>query len=397
MKKIRRWGILFCITVLLAMCQMISVSAEETQGKEVSTINIPEQVIVTDEPDGIFVKDYLEIETTGSSGEITFTYYNDSNGFEEHIYNDRFQWAGICDPGVYYVMASVAEDDNYQSATSKICKFIIVPEKRSFFRNYYTKQSDGFTYIKLDWDTEVYGNGYVLYRRELGGEEKQIAVIKNKQTWEYVDKEALDGVLYIYRIAAYVKDAAGNIFLGESRETSKAICCMQFAVESKPKCVLMAWSAAKDAKGYQIYRKIQGVKGWKLVKTIKNPKKLFWKDKDAKALRNGKRAEYYVKAIYADADKKLGRGVSETIIYLNRPNVRRVGTSLSWDKNKKANGYVIISYNKKTKKFIYKATTNTTMKNVFKNKNIQYAYVYGYREYRGQVYLSVLSKKIKRS
>lgn len=104
--------------------------------------------------------------------------------------------------------------------------------------------------------------------------------------------------------------------------------------------ITVKWSKVKGASGYRIYRKTS--KGWKEVKTVKDPSVLSWTET---GLKNGSRYIYSVRACYGSTTSP---GFSCQAIYrLSRPSISSLKNItgrtmvIKWLKNSAADGYQI--------------------------------------------------------
>ena len=104
--------------------------------------------------------------------------------------------------------------------------------------------------IVVKWNKVAGAKGYYVYRKEYGGSYSKIATIKNGSTVSYTDKNAQNGVTYVYAVRPYNGNDSGYF-------TGKVVCRLQTptitdVVSVGQGQVGIAWKENLEADGYQL-------------------------------------------------------------------------------------------------------------------------------------------------
>lgn len=365
------------------------------QGEEVevekpeSVITMPASRTVTYSGKGRTLK-VTEVE--GSTGEITYQYYTDKNCTTLVTKeNSGAKETGLypSEPGIYYVVATVAGDNNYKETVSEPAKLTIKPRFVETFK--VENKVDG---VKISWDKVEEADGYILYRRYAGSDNQVLKTFTKNSTLTFKDTTATAGAKYCYNIVSYSNDENTKI-KSSKRKVASGILLIRPEVTNVYSGVKLSWKYSNNSavKGFYVYRKISGESNYKKVATIKELKKnITWTDKN---ISNGKKVFYYVQAYYGSSNNTVKKSVVRKFYRLTRPNGKREGDYVKWDRNSKADGYELLidelgDLPNTTKKF----TSNKTVKYKYESGHLDGFKVRSYKVIDGKTYYSAWSKKI---
>lgn len=137
-------------------------------------------------------------------------------------------------------------------------------------------EAAGMTSVKLTWSTvelPLENSGYYIYQVTDSGE-KKIKTCKNTAT-SYTVKNLTFGTQYTFKVAAYAKDANGNIITGEASKllnaTPKLAAVTIKSVEpSDGSGLTITWkyTKSKEEDAYLIYRSTSKQSGYKKIGTV---------------------------------------------------------------------------------------------------------------------------------
>ena len=197
--------------------------------------------------------------------------------------------------------------------------------------------------IKITWlDTNTVDKKFYIYRKATG--EKKWTKIGSSAKTSFIDKKVTNGVTYTYTVRT-----ASNTNL--SSFDSKGISTMYIVTPALKKIAIakngdttVTWGAVSGAKGYYVYKSVNGAK-WTRVAKITNPKTLSFKDTSAK--KSGETYTYTVRAVNGSyASFYVAKGIST--MFLTTPTVTvkndytvEQGSSVkvSWNSIKGAKSY----------------------------------------------------------
>lgn len=359
--------------------------------KPSSVIIMPESRTVTYSGKGRTLK-VTEVE--GSTGEVSYKYYVDEACTELVTKeNSGAKQTGLypTEPGIYYVVATVAEDENYAETVSEPSVLVITPrvvESMSL-----ENKVDG---VKISWSKVDEADGYILYRRYGDGEYKVLKTFKKNTTLSYKDTSVSEGVKYYYNMVAYADTTDDDlVVISNKRKTAKSSLFLLPTVKNVYSGAKISWKLVNDssAKGFYVYRKISGESKYKKVATIKEVKKNnSWTDKN---ISNGKKVYYYVQAYYGKTNSTVRKSVGRMHYRLTRPTGERDGDYVKWNRNSKADGYEVYidglgdSYN-----YVETISSNKTVKFKYESSHVDGFKVRSYKKIDGKTFYSEWSKKI---
>lgn len=170
----------------------------------------------------------------------------------------------------YTVRAYVGETSNLGSFDKNGIKGVALPKKPTLK----TAESVDFNAIKVTWKKVDGASGYYVYRKADGEKYfKQIAEVNGNKTFTSTDLSATIGVKYQYTVRAY-RNRNGKPYAGlyDSKGVTATACTKAPTIKSGVSTVSdklkLTWSKVNGATGYNVYRKLENDKNYKLIKTI---------------------------------------------------------------------------------------------------------------------------------
>lgn len=170
----------------------------------------------------------------------------------------------------YTVRAYVGETSNLGSFDKNGIKGVALPKKPKLK----TAESVDFNAIKVTWKKVDGASGYYVYRKADGEKYfKQIAEVNGNKTFTSTDLSATTGVKYQYTVRAY-RNRNGKPYAGlyDSKGVTATACTKAPTIKSGVSTVndklKLTWSKVNGATGYNVYRKLENDKSYKLIKTI---------------------------------------------------------------------------------------------------------------------------------
>lgn len=357
--------------------------------KPESVITMPASRTVTYSGKGRTLK-VTEVE--GSTGEITYQYYTDKNCTTLVTKeNSGAKETGLypSEPGIYYVVATVAADDNYRETVSEPAKLTIKPRVVPSMKG--ENKVDG---VKLTWGKVEEADGYILYRRHTGGENEVLKTFNKNTILTYKDTTPSSGVKYYYNIVSFANDDDGTKIKSNKRATARVVLHMVPTLTNVYNGVKVSWKLVNDssAKGFYIYRKVSGESKYKKIATINEVKRTnSWTDKN---VTNGKKVYYYVQAYYGKSNNTVRKSVGRKHFYLSRPKGERDGDYVKWNRNSKADGYEVdVQHSQEMFDYVKKIESNKTTKCKIEHTSFIRGFeIRSYKEVDGKMYYSAWSK-----
>lgn len=262
---------------------------------------------------------------------------------------------------VYYytVRAYVGKTSNLGSFDKNGIKGVALPKKPTLK----TAESVDFNAIKVTWKKVDGASGYYVYRKADGEKYfKQIAEVNGNKTFSSTDLSATTGVKYQYTVRAY-RNRNGKPYAGlyDSKGVTTTACTKAPTIKSGVSTVSdklkLTWSKVNGASGYNVYRKLENDKSYKLIKTINGNGNVEFTDSGLKC---GVKYYYRVNG-FRTVDSKNYEGLgSKDYLGLTTPaqpalkSAKSIGyntISIEWTKVEGATGYDI-----------YRKTTGTYSK-----------------------------------
>lgn len=266
----------------------------------------------------------------------------------------------------------------------------------------FTATPKAYDQISLSWSQVKGADGYLLFRKESGQNEVQVAKLSSG-TLSYTDKGIKTGTTYYYRIRAYAVSDGMNIF-GDYTSYKAARATLD-SVKANVKVSgnlynTVSWNRVAGANGYYVYRRQPG-KSWSRIKIITNASTSSWQDKDIKALTS---YIYAVRAYRTVNGKNVLSDYTQSSTVISAPSlqkfdtltVRSSGIRLTWKAQKKADGYRIYRKTGNGSWKVIKTVTKSSQtsyldKSVKKGKT----YTYCIRAYVEEPYGSKVYSKYK--
>lgn len=259
----------------------------------------------------------------------------------------------------YTVRAYVGETSNLGSFDKNGIKGVALPKKPTLK----TAESVDFNAIKVTWKKVDGASGYYVYRKADGEKFfKQIAEVNGNKTFTSTDLSATTGVKYQYTVRAY-RNRNGKPYAGlyDSKGVTATACTKAPTIKSGVSTVSdklkLTWSKVNGATGYNVYRKLENDKNYKLIKTINGNGNVEFTDSGLKC---GVKYYYRVNG-FRTVDSKNYEGIgSKDYLGLTTPaqpalkSAKSLGyntISIEWTKVEGATGYDI-----------YRKTTGTYSK-----------------------------------
>ena len=259
----------------------------------------------------------------------------------------------------YTVRAYVGETSNLGSFDKNGIKGVALPKKPTLK----TAESVDFNAIKVSWKKVDGASGYYVYRKADGEKYfKQIAEVNGNKTFTSTDLSATTGVKYQYTVRAY-RNRNGKPYAGlyDSKGVTATACTKAPTIKSGVSTVSdklkLTWSKVNGATGYNVYRKLENDKNYKLIKTINGNGNVEFTDSGLKC---GVKYYYRVNG-FRTVDSKNYEGLgSKDYLGLTTPaqpalkSAKSLGyntISIEWTKVEGATGYDI-----------YRKTTGTYSK-----------------------------------
>lgn len=259
----------------------------------------------------------------------------------------------------YTVRAYVGETSNLGSFDKNGIKGVALPKKPTLK----TAESVDFNAIKVTWKKVDGASGYYVYRKADGEKYfKQMAEVNGNRTFSSTDLSATTGVKYQYTVRAY-RNRNGKPYAGlyDSKGVTATACTKAPTIKSGVSTVSdklkLTWSKVNGATGYNVYRKLENDKNYKLIKTINGNGNVEFTDSGLKC---GVKYYYRVNG-FRTVDSKNYEGLgSKDYLGLTTPaqpalkSAKSLGyntISIEWTKVEGATGYDI-----------YRKTTGTYSK-----------------------------------
>lgn len=259
----------------------------------------------------------------------------------------------------YTVRAYVGETSNLGSFDKNGIKGVALPKKPKLK----TAESVDFNAIKVTWKKVDGVSGYYVYRKADGEKYfKQIAEVNGNKTFTSTDLSATTGVKYQYTVRAY-RNRNGKSYAGlyDSKGVTATACTKAPTIKSGVSTVSdklkLTWIKVNGATGYNVYRKLENDKNYKLIKTINGNGNVEFTDSGLKC---GVKYYYRVNG-FRTVDSKNYEGLgSKDYLGLTTPaqpalkSAKSLGyntISIEWTKVEGATGYDI-----------YRKTTGTYSK-----------------------------------
>jgi len=293
-------------------------------------------------------------------------------------------------PGIYYVKATVAADNNYRETVTEPSELIIRPRKALNLKAVNTAKG-----IKLTWSKREEADGYIIYRKTGPNAKAATAVIEGKNKTSFVDTNWENGKKYYYNIVAYGEIYGNNdtVVISDKRASDIQAIHYDLTITNQNGSVKLKWknNSNTGVKGYYIYRKRAGESKYTKAATISNPKTVTWTDKSSKTVTSGKKAQYYIKAYYGKSHSVVTKSAEYTNYYLSRPTLSISGDYLKWTKVSNAGGYEIYIDNSIWGDMYYDVSNKVTKYKA--SAGAEDAKVRAWKKVNGKYYYSAWSNK----
>lgn len=226
--------------------------------------------------------------------------------------------------------------------------------------------ASGSRAFTVSWNAVAGADGYRLFVK--AGSSRKWKSIAYTASTSYTVSGLVVGTSYRYTVRAY-KDVAGKrLWSGYNKTGMSAMCRLETPVVTsvqsyKASRLTVKWRSVAGARGYLVYRKVNG--RWKKIATVT---KTYYVDKN---LKNNARYIYAVRAYAYSGSRRILSGYMRNVsgyCSLQAPQLAsassaKTGTAtLSWKKVSRAAGYVI--YRKNGSSWVRCGTTTKTTKTI---------------------------------
>ncbi|MGN0151437.1 MAG: leucine-rich repeat protein [Wujia sp.] len=251
--------------------------------------------------------------------------------------------------------------------------------------------------VKITWKKVADAKGYIIYRKKSGDSDYEtLKKVSGGSTVSYVDKSAVSGKTYYYKVAAYSGDTRSSQSVNR-KVTYVGTTTISGAVNAS-NGITLTWKRVSGATKYEIYRKASGASKYSRVKTITSGSTVKWTD--TRAAGNGKTYQYYIVACKGSV--KGANSSSIKAVFVSRPTLSKLTEKtggkmlVQWKKNSSASGYQIqygIGSSMSGAKTVSVSSRNTVSKvlsGLNKNKKY-YVKIRTYKTVSGKKYYSAWS------
>ncbi len=171
--------------------------------------------------------------------------------------------------------------------------------------------------VKITWlDSNTVDKKFYVYRKAAG--DKKWTKIGTSKTTSFTDKKVTNGATYTYTVRTISSTNA-------STYNAKGVSTMYITTPELSKIsidkngkVNVKWKSISGAKGYIVYKSLNGGSSWKQLAKITNPKTLSYNDTTAK--KSGEKYTYTVRAINGSYKSYYVKAGISTM-YLSMPKV----------------------------------------------------------------------------
>ncbi len=226
--------------------------------------------------------------------------------------NEDYTVEYVRNTGIGVASIKVTGKGNYRS--TKTLKFTILPKQVKGVK----AKSEGYNRVKISW-SEYHGiSGYKVYRSTDRVHFNCIAVLEDSDITSYVDRKAVCGKQYYYRVRSY-KERTSNVYYGAMSNIVDGMAnlakpTLLLAANASEQAVTINWERVSGANGYEVYqtdKKVNGkAEGYSQVATIENAGTLTYTASNL----NAKKTYYYKIRAYRVVDGEK--------VYSNYSNVK---------------------------------------------------------------------------
>lgn len=151
---------------------------------------------------------------------------------------------------------------------------------------------------KVVWNTNKYGDGYIVYRKTGSGSWQNLITIKNPNVTTLYDDTCVSGKKYTYTVRAYDGSVRSSFYSGG---TTMYLAQPDIQLVYYIKGVNVSYTKVSGAKKYYIYRK-SGSGSWKKIATTSASASNVYVDKNTK---KGVQYKYSVRAVNGSYMSKM--------------------------------------------------------------------------------------------
>lgn len=343
--------------------------------------------------------DYYELKVEGTDPEETYiTFYNQSGKEIGVFYGDEF--SGKCigakkltsNQTYYFVVSCYSDNDKFAKITLSKHKHVWeIDDFEKATDEDYGYYSRSCRWCGLEQWVEIPSFDFVFlkttftYTGNTITPELKIKDEKNKELKRGTDY-TVSGTTSAIKIGSYsiTVKMKGN-YSGTYKLTYKIVPAKVTSLKASSQTastITLNWNKVNGAGGYAVYLYDLDYEEYEKIATVtKNTAKIS-------KLTSGKTQKFIVKAFQKVGKTTYYGSASSALSATTLPAAPKIkattksdSITLSWGKVSGANGYVVYSYNAKTKKYT-KLTTLSTTKTTIKKLNPATAYSYSVRAYR---------------
>lgn len=249
--------------------------------------------------------------------------------------------------------------------------------------------------IELKWNKVDGANGYKVFRKLSSDKNyKEVAVIYNGQTTEYIDKNLTCGTSYQYIVKSYRYENGKEYVSGHNTGMK----CTAVPKEPKVKVVStdynalsISWDKINGATGYRVYFKKDNAKKWTVLATFENGE---LSGCEHRKLTTGVKYTYTVRAYHKNSNKTVwGNYNSDGVTarpLTTKPKLSSVSSSsansveVKWNSVNGASGYKVMRKTEGSKSWTVISTVkgNKTLSYTDNNVICGVKYYYTVRAYK---------------
>lgn len=251
--------------------------------------------------------------------------------------------------------------------------------------------------ISLSWDVCPQATTYYISQYEaLTNSYRQLAAVPANMT-NYTVKGLSANTEYEFQVTCSIENASGSVksLAGtDINGVTQAKAPTGFQVSAcDTETIKLSWKKSNEVSGYQIFRYDPDTDSYKQIKTITDPNKTSYTNKN---LSKATGYSYQIRSYRQIGGQKYYGVMSDTLYGATAPakvkslkaTAKKSSIKLSWKKSAGATGYIIYRYDTKSKKYKKLKTVKTTSythKNLKKNTTFKYKVV-PYKSYKGETY-----------
>lgn len=243
----------------------------------------------------------------------------------------------------YVVVNGKQISSDYDRTGKSVMPVLAVPVLKQITGNNYES-------INVSWNRVDGAEGYLIYRKEVGGSWERIAKFNGGTRTSYTDTTADSDKVYVYTVRAY-RTVDGESMLSNYDKIGTywidyPLLYLPVADDSD-EGIMVSWAPIEGADGYLVYRKTKGG-SWKRIADVKSSTDT-WMDKTA--VKN----TYYIYTVraYCKAGGKNFLGSYDTVGSGGAAMDMNVSIKCNHDSSNRVKDYVITIKNRTSKPIVF--------------------------------------------